>query len=105
MPGYQDPTHRDHWKRCAQVVIDPFKNAWIATRGGIIIEPDILPYGLEMNYLRTGDPAALQAINYMSGQSPWGTMYAVIQLAVFGPGDGHTFWTQPWPRRWPDSHE
>ncbi len=80
MPGYQDPTHRDHWKRCAQAVLDPFKNAWIATRGGVIIEPDIHPFGLEMNYLRTGDPTALQAVNFMSGQSPWGISYALSGL-------------------------
>jgi hypothetical protein len=76
MPGYQDPTERDHWKRCAQMVLDPFKNAWVATRGGITIEPDILPFGLEMSYLRTGDPVALQAVNYMSSKGPWGIMYA-----------------------------
>ncbi len=76
MPGYQNPSHRDHWKRCAQEVLDPFKNAWIATRGGVIVEANIFPFGLEMNYLRTGDVTALKAVNYMAGQSPWSTMYA-----------------------------
>ena len=89
MPGYQDPTHRDHWKRCAQMVLDPFKNAWIATRGSVIIEPDIHPYGLEMYYLRTGDATALQAINFMSGQSPWGVSYALSSLPYSARATGY----------------
>jgi hypothetical protein len=81
MPGYQDPAHRDHWKRCAQAVLDPFKNALIATHGGIIIEPDIHPFGLEMNYFRTGDAGDVQAINFMAGNPSWGSAYAGGLLA------------------------
>ena len=89
MPGYQDTSHRDHWKRCAQEVMDPYKNAWVATQGGIIIEPNIFPFGLEMNYQRTGDPTALQALNYMSSQSPWSTSYALSTLPYSARATGY----------------
>lgn len=82
MPGYQNATHRDHWKRCAQAVLDPFKNALIATRAGMIVEPNILPFGLEMNYLRTGDATSAQAVNFMANNSPFGTSYAYSVLPL-----------------------
>src|SRR3974390_289485 len=89
MPGYQDPNHRDHWKRCAQAILDPYKNAWVATQGGIIIEPNIFPFGVEMNYQGTGDPTALQALNYMSSQSPWSTSYALSTLPYSARATGY----------------
>jgi hypothetical protein len=76
MPGYQDPTARAHWNRCAQEIMDPFKNDWIASRGAMAIEANIFPFGLEMNYIRTGDTTNLQAIGYMANSFPFGTMYA-----------------------------
>ena len=81
MPGYQNPAHNSHWKRCAQAVMDPFKNDIIATQGAILIEPYLHPYGLEMNYLRTGDSSDLQAVKYTANGARWGISYAYVVTA------------------------
>ena len=66
MPGYLDPSHRDHWKRCAELALEPYKDTAIATKGGFIQEPNQFPYGMAMNYLRTGDPTMQQAVNLLA---------------------------------------
>lgn len=76
MPGYQNPSHRDHWKRCAQAVMDPYKNDLIASQGALILEPNIHPFGLEMNYLRTGDASNVQALKFMANSPGLGLSYA-----------------------------
>ena len=76
MPGYQDPAARAHWNRCAQVVMDPYKNNFIATQGYIMNEANIHPFGMEMNYRRTGDATNVQAVKYMANNAIWGTYYS-----------------------------
>ncbi len=65
MPGYQNPDIRDHWKRCAQLAMDPYKQTAIATVGGNTKEPNQFPFGMEMNQLRTGDTSNQAAIDVM----------------------------------------
>ena len=66
MPGYQNPAHRDHWKRCTELALEPYKDTALATKGGFIWEANQFPYGLAMNYLRTGDPTMQQAVNVLA---------------------------------------
>src|SRR5579863_6400207 len=53
--GYHNDMQREHWKRCAQLAMEPYRDSVIATQGGSIREPNQFAYGMEMNYLRTGD--------------------------------------------------
>lgn len=66
MPGYQNPSHRDHWKRCAELAMEPYKDTLIATKGGFIQEPNQFPFGMAMSYLRTGDPTMQQGVNFLA---------------------------------------
>ena len=66
MPGYQNPSHRDHWKRCAELAMEPYKDSLIATKGSFIQEPNQFPYGMAMNYLRTGDPTMRQGVDALA---------------------------------------
>jgi hypothetical protein len=71
MPGYQNPAHRDHWKRCAQLAMEPYKDTAIATKGGFIQEPNQFPYGIAMNYLRTGDSTMQQAVQTLANNATY----------------------------------
>jgi hypothetical protein len=66
MPGYQNPSHRDRWKRGAQLALGPYKDTAIATKGGFVWEANQFPYGMAMNYLRTGDTTMQQAVNALA---------------------------------------
>src|ERR1039457_3377970 len=66
MPRYLDSSERDHWKRCAELALEPYKDTAIATKGGFIQEPNQFPYGMAMNYLRTGDSTMQQAVNFLA---------------------------------------
>ena len=81
MPGYQDAGIRDHWKRCAQLAMEPYRDTAIATGGGFIREPNQFPFGMAMNQLRTGDPtnqAAIDDIQHAQGYNLFfsGSAYA-----------------------------
>jgi hypothetical protein len=39
MPGHLDRSHRDHWKRCAELALRPYKDTAIATKGGFVQDP------------------------------------------------------------------
>jgi hypothetical protein len=82
MPGYQNPARRDHWKRCAQLAMGPYKDTVIATKGGFIQEPNQFPYGIAMNYLRTGDSTMLQAVNTMANNATY-RLCATSSVYVF----------------------
>lgn len=79
MPGYQNAAHRDHWKRCAELAMGPYKDALIATKGGFIQEPNQFPYGMAMKYLRTGDSAMKQAVNALAA-NPAYNRYAIAPV-------------------------
>ncbi len=66
MPGYLNTSHRDHWKRCAELAMEPYKDTVIASQASFVQEPDQFAYGMEMNYLRTGDPTMLSAVNFLA---------------------------------------
>ena len=62
-PG--DLDRQAHWKRCAQLAMDPYKQTTMATLGGFVREPNQFAFGLEMNQLRTGDTSNQAAIDYL----------------------------------------
>ena len=39
MPGYQNPAHRDHWKRCAELAMEPYKETLSQPRAGSYRSP------------------------------------------------------------------
>ncbi len=87
MPGYLNPAHRDHWKRCAELALEPYKDTLIATKGGFIQEPNQFPYGMAMNYLRTGDATMQQAVNTLATNPTynlWATSSAYVSSARIG---------------------
>ena len=67
MPGYLSAAHRDHWKRCAELAMEPYKDMTIATQASFVSEPDQFAYGMAMNYLRTGDMTMHSAVNFLAG--------------------------------------
>ena len=67
MPGYSGTAERNHWKRCAELAMEPYKDNIIATQASFVSEPDQFPYGMAMNYLRTGDATMLSAVNFLAG--------------------------------------
>ena len=68
--------NRAHWKRCAQLAMDPYKNDLIGTKGGFIAEPNQFPYGLAMNYLRTGDATDQSAVNILATNQAYNLFYS-----------------------------
>ncbi len=58
--------NRAHWKRCAQLAFEPYKDDTIGTKAGFVTEPNQFPYGMAMNFLRTGDTTDQQAVNYLA---------------------------------------
>ena len=82
MPGYQNPAHRDHWKRCAALAMEPYRETALATKGGFIREPNQFAFGLGMNYLRTGDNTDRLAVNILAHNPAWNVYYTGNVLAV-----------------------
>ncbi len=76
MPGYQSPSERDHWKRCAQLVLEPYKDTTIGTGGGFVAEPNQFPFGMGMNYLRTGDSTNKTAVNLLANNKAYDLYYS-----------------------------
>ena len=81
MPGYHQAAERDHWKRCAQLAMEPYKDMTLGTLAGFIVEPNQFPYGMAMNYFRTGDATNQAAVHLLATDPTWddyfsGSIYA-----------------------------
>jgi len=74
--GYHNDAQRQHWERCAELAMEPYKDATIASLGGFVREPNQFPYGMEMNYLRTGDATNQAAVNVLATNPAWGLYYS-----------------------------
>ncbi|MGA2905947.1 MAG: hypothetical protein ABSD98_19140, partial [Candidatus Korobacteraceae bacterium] len=59
-------TDQDEWQRCTELAMEPYKDTAIGTQGGFVVEPNQFPYGMEMNYLRTGDTTYQQAVDFLA---------------------------------------
>ncbi len=64
--GDRDQQHLAEWPRCAQLVLGPYQNTTIGTEGAFVMEPNQFPFGMEMNYLRTGDSTMQAAVNLLA---------------------------------------
>ncbi len=82
MPGYQRTDVRDHWKRCAELAMEPYKDTTLATQGGFVREPNQFAFGLGMNYLRTGDTSDQAAVTILAQNPGWNVYYSGNALAV-----------------------
>ncbi len=76
MPGYQNASERAHWKRCAELAMEPYKDTVIGTNGGMAAEPNQFPYGMEMNYLRTGDATNQTAVDLLAHSQAYNLYYS-----------------------------
>ncbi len=76
MPGYQDASQRDHWKRCAEMAMEPYKDTALATKSGFVQEPNQFAFGLAMNYLRTGDATDQAAVEMLAHNKAWNLTYS-----------------------------
>ncbi len=54
------------WHRCGELAMEPYKDTVIGTAGGMAQEPNQFPFGLAMNYMRTGDPTYQDAVNLLA---------------------------------------
>jgi len=68
--------NRAHWDRCAQLAMEPYKDTMIGTKGGIVAEPNQFPYGMAMNYLRTGDSTQQQAVDILATNEAYDLYYS-----------------------------
>jgi hypothetical protein len=76
MSGFRDLARRDHWKRCAELVLEPYKDMTIATHASYAQEPNQFAYGMAMNYLRTGDATMQQGVNFLATNPVYKNFYA-----------------------------
>jgi hypothetical protein len=76
-------TNDSKWNHCALTILDPYRQ-WLLNNSGNMALYSIFPYGMAMNYWRTGDNTNLSAIQLMAS-TPWG--------AQFGG------WVDPWSIR------
>ena len=57
--------NHDHWQHCALILLDPYRQ-FILNYNAALQAPAIFPYGMAMNYWRTGDSTDRQAIDYLA---------------------------------------
>jgi hypothetical protein len=53
------------WQHCALTILDPYRQ-WILANNAALQAPAIFPYGMAMNYWRTGDTTNSAAVNYLA---------------------------------------
>lgn len=58
------------WQHCALTILDPYRQ-YILNNNAALQGPAIFPYGMMMNYLRTGDSTNNQALNLLATADPF----------------------------------
>ena len=76
MPGYLQDSVREHWKRCAELAMEPYKDMTIGTQAGFVVEPNQFPYGMAMNYMRTGDATNQTAVDLLAHNPLWNLYFS-----------------------------
>ena len=79
--GYHNDMQRAHWKRCSALAEEPYRDSLIASLGGNVREPNQFAYGMEMNYLRTGDSTNLTGLNNLVHAPGWNLFFSGSILA------------------------
>jgi len=74
-------TDPDEWHRCMELAMEPYKDTIIGTAGGFTQEANQFPFGMAMNYMRTGDTTYQDAVSILAfnpGYYYWfsGSVYA-----------------------------
>lgn len=75
-------TDPNEWNRCAELALDPYGNTSVGTAGGFVQEPNQFPYGLAMNYLRTGNSLYQQAVDYLAHSPAYNIFYSAPVYAT-----------------------
>jgi hypothetical protein len=68
--------HLTEWQNCAELVLEPYGDTAVGTASGFVQEPNQFPYGLAMNYLRTGNPLYQQAVDYLAHSAAYNAYYS-----------------------------
>lgn len=74
--GDTNPNHQTEWQNCAELALDPYGQTSVGTAGGFVQEPNQFPYGLAMNYLRTGNPVYQEAVDYLAHSPAYNIFYS-----------------------------
>lgn len=74
--GDNNQDHLTEWQNCAELVLEPYGDTAVGTQGGFVQEPNQFPYGLAMNYLRTGNPLYQQAVDYLAHSPAYNIFYS-----------------------------
>ena len=74
-------TDPDEWHRCIELAMEPYKDTDLGTGGAFAGEPNMFPYGMAMNYFRTGDTTYQTAVHKLAHNRAYnlyysGTVYA-----------------------------
>jgi hypothetical protein len=64
------------WHRCTQLAMEPYKDTDLGTAGGFVDEPNQFPFGMEMYYLRTGDPTYKAAVDQLAHARAYNLYYS-----------------------------
>ena len=74
-----DATNDPSWNSCAVMVADFFQQ-WVIANNGDIQGWRVFPFGMAMNYQRTGDPVSRQGVSELanSGYAAWPDPVSVI---------------------------
>jgi hypothetical protein len=64
------------WQRCAELAMEPYKDTTIGTVAGFVMEPNQFPFGLAMNYMRTGDTTYQNAVNLLANSPAYDLWYS-----------------------------
>lgn len=65
------------WQHCALTILDPYRQYLIANKGAMA-GYSIFPYGMLMNYFRTGDTSNRDAINLLATKNGWASYGGLV---------------------------
>jgi len=72
----QNQSHLTEWQNCAELVLEPYGDTAVGTKSGFVQEPNQFPYGLEMNYLRTGNTLYKSAVDFLAHSGAYNRFYS-----------------------------
>ena len=70
------PTDPNEWNRCAELALEPYGDTDVGTASGFVQEPNQFPYGMEMNYLRTGNTLYQNAVDLLAHSAAYNLFYS-----------------------------
>jgi hypothetical protein len=64
------------WMRCGELVLEPYADTEVATGASFAQEANQFPYGMEMNFLRTGNPLYQQGVDLLAHSEAYNLYYS-----------------------------